>query len=184
MTAPECRGSHDQGTGLKKSAQPRGSRQQKLEPSLTLSTVDSIGSMLTRPPLVDRHCVGRIAHEAMRAVAGWQAHIIEGVPIFLSQSSFVWYSAACCLPHTGSRGHRVQSLPVGTTGWRTDVRSALSTRMTLALILYAFSLPDETNRLTPRFEMASRSAASSRVISVPTFVLFLTDCRELRLVCV
>jgi hypothetical protein len=24
--------------------------------------------------------------------------------------------------------------------------------MTLALILYAFSLPDETNRLTPRFE--------------------------------
>jgi hypothetical protein len=50
--------------------------------------------------------------------------------------------------------------------------------------LYAFSLPDETNRLTPRFEMASRSAASSRVISFPTFVLFLTDCRELRLVCV
>jgi len=91
---------------------------------------------------------------------------------------------ACCSPHTGSRGHRVQSLPVGTTGSRTDARSALSTRMTRALILYAFSLPDETNRLTPRFEMASRSAASSRVISFPTFVLFLTDCRELWLVCV
>ena len=123
---------------------------------------------------MDRHCVGRIAHEATRAVAGWQAHIIEGVPIFLSQSS----------PFGGVSGHRVQSLPVGTTGWRTDARSALSTRMTRALILYAFSLPDETNRLTPRFEMASRSAASSRVISFPTFVLFLTDCRELRLVCV
>jgi hypothetical protein len=40
-------------------------------------------------------------------------------------------------------------------------------------------LPDEINRLTTRFEMASRSAASSRVISLPTFVLFLTDCREL-----
>ena len=130
---------------------------------------------------MDRHCVRRIAHEALEQC---QAHIIEGVPIFLSQSSFVWYSAACCLPHTGSRGHRVQSLPVGTTAWRTDARSALSTRMTRALILYAFSLPDETNRLTPRFEMASRSAASSKVISFPTFVLFLTDCRELWLVCV
>ena len=129
---------------------------------------------------MDRHCVGRIAHEVMEQ---WQAHIIEGVPIFLSQSSFVWYSAACCSPHTGSRGHRVQSLPVGTTGSRTDARSALSTRMTLALIRYAFNLPDEINRLTPRFEMTNRSATSSKVISFPTFVLLLTDCRELRLVC-
>ena len=128
---------------------------------------------------MDRHCVGRIAHEVMEQ---WQAHIIEGVPIFLSQSSFVWYSAACCSPHTGSRGHRVQSLPVGTTGRSAFARSSSLMRIVRALIMTAGSVPDEINRRTDRLEMASRSAASSKVISFPTFVLSVTDCRELRLV--
>jgi hypothetical protein len=122
---------------------------------------------------VDRHCVGRISHEAHERQ--WQANIIEGVPIFLSQSRFRLVLGGLLLaayrhrfPFGGVSGHRVQYLPVGTTGRSAFARSSSLMRIVRALIMTAGSVPDEINRRTDRLEMASRSAASSKVISFPT----------------